>query len=464
MISQSQPAFSEPLSASFRDPSGFVFFRDGLVFRQVNQVYRENYCQLMDSGLFSNLIDEELLLPHQEIEIPSPKPDTAYKILQHQKLTFISYPYEWCFSALQDAALATLEIQRRSLAHGMSLKDSSAFNIQFYHGHPVLIDTLSFERYEEGKPWTAYRQFCQHFLAPLSLMAFQDIRLAQLFTSNIDGLPLDLTSNLLPWRSRLSPGLLFHIHLHATSQKRYASSSIDTGRQVNRTAMMGLIDNLESTVRGLKWQKTTTAWAGYYQADHNYTPEGLENKRQLVDQYLQAINPSIVWDLGANTGLFSRVATVRGAYTLSFDNDPGAVELNYRQTKTDHEENLLPLITDIFNPSPAIGWENTERLSLLERANADTIFALALIHHLAIGNNLPFEHIAQFFHRLGKWLIIEFVPKTDSQVQRLLATRQDIFEEYNADSFVNYFQRYFVIHRIDTIRDSERGLYLMEGR
>jgi hypothetical protein len=453
----------EPVRSSFRDPSGFVYSRDGQFYRQVNQVYQENYAQLIDSGLYSNLVADDLLIPHQEVDSPSPQPDSAYKIIQPQILPFISYPYEWCFSELQDAALATLEIQRRSLSFGMSLKDSSAFNLQFQRGHPILIDTLSFERYQEGKPWTAYRQFCQHFLASLSLMAKTDIRLSQLLTNNIDGLPLDLTSRLLPWRSRFSPGLLFHIHLHAASQKRYANSTVETGRGVTRTAMLGLIDSLESAVRGLKWRSTSTAWSNYYQADHNYSQQGMEHKRQLVAEYLESIDKHIIWDIGANTGMFSRIAAANGAYTLSFDNDPGAVELNYRQCKSDRIENVLPLITDLTNPTPAIGWENTERLSLLDRANADAVLALALVHHLSIGNNLSFERIASFFRSLGKWLLIEFVPKEDPQVQRLLASREDIFTEYNENSFVQQFQIHYKIHRRAEIRDSGRGLYLMEG-
>jgi ribosomal protein L11 methylase PrmA len=189
----------------------------------------------------------------------------------------------------------------------------------------------------------------------------------------------------------------------------------------------------------------------------------MEHKRQLVAEYLESIDKHIIWDIGANTGMFSRIAAANGAYTLSFDNDPGAVELNYRQCKSDRIENVLPLVTDLTNPTPAIGWENTERLSLLDRANADAVLALALVHHLSIGNNLSFERIASFFRSLGKWLLIEFVPKEDPQVQRLLASREDIFTEYNENSFVQQFQIHYKIHRRAEIRDSGRGLYLMEG-
>jgi ribosomal protein L11 methylase PrmA len=454
---------SEPVGSSFRDPSGFVFSRDGQFFRQVNQIYRENYALLMDSGLYENLVADNLLLPHKESDTPSPLPDLAYKIIQPQRVAFISYPYEWCFSELQDAALATLEIQRRALSYGMTLKDSSAFNLQFHRCLPTLIDTLSFEKYREGEPWTAYRQFCQHFLAPLSLMAKTDIRMLQLFANNIDGLPLDLTSRLLPGRTRLSPGLLFHIHLHAASQKRYAGSPVETGRGVARTAMLGLIDSLESAVRGLKWHRTSTAWSNYYQAEHNYSQLGLEQKRQWISQCIEQITPNVVWDMGANTGMFSRIAAANGAFTLSFDIDPGAVELNYRQCKSDRTGNLLPLLTDLTNPTPAIGWENRERFSLLDRANADAVLALALIHHLAIGNNLPFDRIASLFRKLGKWLLIEFIPKGDSQVLRLLASREDIFSQYDEEHFILEFQKHFTIHRKDNIPDSDRCIFLMEG-
>ena len=221
----------KPLGASFRDPSGFLFTTDASLYRQVNQSYQQDFDHLMNSGLYNELVKAGLLISHQEVDIDPADPQSCYKVLQPEEIEFISYPYEWCFSQLKDAALATLKIQKIALDYDMSLKDCSAYNIQFYSSRPLLIDTLSFERYNEGKPWDAYRQFCQHFLAPLSLMAYTDIRLSQLLRVYIDGIPLDLASRLLPSRARFNLSLLMHIYMHAASQQRYSSKAVESLRQ-----------------------------------------------------------------------------------------------------------------------------------------------------------------------------------------------------------------------------------------
>ncbi len=407
-------------------------------------------------------MEKQLLIPHEETSAPAPVPELAFKVIQPEPIAFISYPYEWSFNQLKDAALTTLRIQKIALKHGMSLKDSSAYNIQFHNGRPVLIDTLSFEGYQAGKPWAAYRQFCQHFLSPLSLMVYRDIRLIGLLKSNIDGLPLDLTSRLLPLRTRLTPSLLLHIHLHASSQQRYAGKKPDARRSVSKSAFLGLIESLQTAVKRLKSAGRDAGWAGYYQDEHSYTSSGLEHKQRIIGEFLELIKPKIVWDLGANTGLFSRIACAAGANTIAFDFDPEAVDLNYQDVKAAKETRLLPLVQDLTNPSPAIGWQGKERCSLFERANADTVLALALIHHIAIANNVPLDQVAAFFQRLAHWLIVEFIPKEDPQVQRLMAAREDIFPDYTIDGFESAFGRYFSIHRVETIEESSRRVYLME--
>lgn len=230
---------------SFRDPSGFLFTREGTLYRQINLTYRDNYDLLLKSGLYERLVDRGLLVLHREVDAPAADPDRVYRLIEPEPIQFISYPYEWCFSQLQDAALATLEIQRIALDCGMSLKDSSAYNIQFHNGRPVLIDTLSFERYPQGQPWIGYRQFCQHFLAPLALMSQTDVRLSLLLRNYIDGIPLDLASRLLPTRTRFSFSLLTHLHLHAKSQKKYEGETTrPKDGKVSLMALRGLIDNL----------------------------------------------------------------------------------------------------------------------------------------------------------------------------------------------------------------------------
>jgi hypothetical protein len=449
------------LPSSFRDPSGFLFQRDGVFYRQVNLVYKDDYDHLMSSGLYQALVDDSLLIPHQEINIEPSVPEIAYKIIKPQMIRFISYPYEWCFSELRDAALTTLRIQRKALDFGMSMRDSSAYNIQFKNGRPIFVDTLSFGRYQEGQPWVAYRQFCQHFLAPLVLMSHKDIRLSQLLRIYIDGLPLDLTSCLLPWRTRLRFSLLSHIHLHARSQRYFADKPINTKQQrMSHYARLGILNSLESAVKNLNWQPRGTEWVDYYQ-DINYSASAFEQKKAIVAGFLDRVRPSTVWDLGANVGMFSRLAGDRGIPTVSFDLDPAAVEKNYLDCVARGDTCILPLVIDLANPSPGIGWENKERLSLKERGPADAVLALALIHHLAISNNIPLSRIAGFLSDICHWLIIEFVPKTDSQVQRLLATRDDIFPEYTCQAFEQEFNRYFTLEDSSSMTDSQRVLHLM---
>lgn len=454
------------LSASFRDPSGFLFTDKGTLYRQVNLVYQPHYEKLMGSGLFQRLVERKLLIPHEEVNITSPERSLAFKVIKPVRIPFISYPYEWSFSQYKDAALATLEIEMQALEMGMTLKDASVYNIQLLDGHPLLIDTLSFEIYEEGSPWVAYRQFCQHFLAPLSLMAHTDIRLQQLMRVYIDGIPLDLASSLLPGKTHFNMGLELHIHRHAASQKKYAGKGYDSKlkeAKINKLSFQGLIDSLQGTIKGLNWEGAGTEWGDYYDAT-NYTPEAFEHKRALVGQFITEAKPKTVWDLGANNGVFSRIASEKGIITVSSDIDPVAVEKNYIQSVKGNEKNLLPLLIDLTNPSPGIGWENSERASFIERAPVDLVMALALIHHLAISNNLPVDHIADFFAKLGDWLIIEFVPKEDSQVQRLLSSRKDIFAGYDETHFESSFQRKFKLIRKETVLGTKRTIYLFKRK
>ncbi len=451
------------LSASFRDPSGFLFSRNGLLYRQINRVYAEAYARLMDSGLYEKLVKAGMLIPHAEVEQEPAEQEAALKVIQPEQVPVISYPYEWSFGELKDAALTTLSSQKRALRAGMVLKDASAYNMQFVRGKATLIDTLSFDLYHEGEPWVAYRQFCQHFLAPLALMALTDVRLSQLLRVYIDGVPLDLASTLLPWRSRLNFGLLTHIHLHAGAQKRYSGETVQTRGSMSRQALVGLIESLEATVRKLDWKPRGTEWGNYYDIT-NYSDAAFEHKRELVQAWSQHLAPKMVWDLGANNGAFSRVAGESGAHVVAWDIDPAAVEQNYRQMKAEKAQTLLPLVLDLTNPSPAIGWANRERDSFGMRGPADLVLALAVIHHLAISNNVPLPQIAAFFAESGKWVILEFVAKSDSQVQKLLASRADIFPHYTREGLEAAFRERFTIHEAVEVRESDRVLYLLEAR
>jgi ribosomal protein L11 methylase PrmA len=468
-VLQSQPGArvnSNQLTSSFRDPSGFLFEKDGKVMRQVNTVYQENYDQLMNSGLYESLVSKNLLIPHSE----TPGEGDCYRILEPEQLRYISYPYEWSFSQLKDAALLTMDIQIEALKHDMSLKDASAYNVQFHKGRRVFIDTLSFEKYQEGKPWVAYRQFCQHFLGPLALIAHQDYRLLRLSRSFIDGVPLDLASRLLPRRTWFSYGLLAHIHLHAKAQQKYQdagrSQDAKTQAKIGRAQLQGLMESLRNTTSSLSWKYSITEWGDYYE-DTNYVDESMKNKETLVARFLAEHKPGgnpIAADFGANTGKFSRLAVKQGYFVVAHDIDEVAVDKNYRETLENNEQSVLPLIQDLTNPSPSIGWANKERMSFGERHDIDVGMALAIIHHIAITNNVPLASVAEFFSGLCKKLIIEFVPKSDSQVRRLLATREDVFPDYNEAGFEQAFGQYFKIMAAEKLGGSERTLYLLERK
>ena len=299
-------------------------------------------------------------------------------------------------------------------------------------------------------------------------MAKTDIRLVQLLRVYIDGIPLDLASKLLPVSTKVNFGLLTHIHLHAQSQKNYADKEVsreevETKSKLTKANTLALFDSLISTVRDLKVRTTETEWCNYYQ-DNNYTVSSLEAKRDLVQSYIKKACPKTVWDLGANTGEFSRLASDIGVLTVAFDIDPGAVQKNYDLVKKSKEKNMLPLLMDFTNPSPDLGWSNSERDSLTRRGPVDLVMALALIHHLAISNNVPLESVADYFSGLSDYLIIEFVPKEDSQVKHLLTSRLDIFPNYSEEGFESAFGRRFEIIEQTLVIDSHRTMYLMKRK
>jgi len=305
----------QAVEGSFRDPSGFVYTRDGTLFRQVNIGFRQTFEAFLASGLCDELVRDRLLVPHELVGLEYSATPDAYAVLRPERLPFISYPYEWSFGQLQDAAQLTLQIQERALSKGFTLRDSSAYNIQFQGSRPLFIDTLSFEPWEEGKPWAAYKQFCEHFLLPLTLMSATDIRCGTLLRSYVDGIPLDLGSRLLPHRSWMSLSAVLHIHLHAWAQGRYAGSAVTSaakGKSMSQRSLLTLIKNLSTATQRLSWRPSGTEWAEYT-SDNNYSDAASRSKREMVVAHLAAVKPKTVWDLGANTGDYSRAARSRPA-------------------------------------------------------------------------------------------------------------------------------------------------------
>ena len=452
------------IKSSFRDPSGFLFTFEGSLYRQINKSYQNEFDKMIDSGLYQKLVEKELLIPHEEVNVESSQPEKCYKTIKPKLIDFISYPYEWSFNQLKDAALTTLEIQKIAMDYGLTLKDSSAYNVQFLNGKPIFIDTLSFEIYQEGQFWKPYRQFCQHFLSPLALMNHKDIRLNQLLKIYIDGIPLDLTSKLLPAKTKTMFSLLAHIHTHSKKQKDYEGKQVDVKkRKLSKNSFVGVIESLHSAIKKQNISLEKTEWGNYY-SDTNYSEVAMNDKKAIILNLIEKIKPKNVWDIGGNVGIFSRISSDKEIFTVCFDIDPVAIEKNYLECKEKNEKYLLPLLLDLTNPSPDIGWQNMERDSFLTRGPADLVFALALIHHLAISNNVPFELISEFFSRNCRNLIIEFVPKTDTQVKRLLSSREDIFSEYDYEHFEKEFEKLFIIIEKKEIKDSERIIYYMQNK
>lgn len=455
------------LPASFKDASGFIFQDKKRIYRTVNQIYREHFDHLIESGLYRKLVKLNYLIPHQEIKKwpESIARNGIYKIIEPQIVPFISYPYEWSYSQYWEAAALTLKVQKKAMDFGMTLKDASAFNIQFMGTEPLLIDTLSFEKSDFTAPWIAYRQFCQHFLAPLVLMKNKDLRFGRMTIQYLDGIPLDLTVKLLPKATFANVNLLINLYFHEKGIRRFEQKSAQ-GRpgRITPNGFRGVIDSLEASLNSLKvLDKSKTNWSSYYQ-EFSYSVKTFNLKKNSVEKFLAKTFPRIVLDLGANTGEFSRIAATKAELVISVDNDPLTLDINFRLNREKKVNNIISLIVDLTNPSPALGFLNLERQSFIDRVKPDTILALALIHHLFFSNNWSFSMMAQFFRKLAVNLIIEFIPLDDPQIKRISQFQKIDKTLYQKDNFEKSFVRYYKIMECYALSKQGRVLYLMEGK
>jgi hypothetical protein len=445
--------------SSYRDPSGFVFTKDGILYRQVNLVFKEHFSDFIKSGLYDHFVKNEWLIAHEEIEENLSGDTECYATLKPEKIPFLSWPYEWSFDMHKDAALLTLRLAKEALRYGFVLKDASPYNIQWHKGKLVFIDSLSFEKFNE-RPWIAYRQFCENFLSPLLLMHYHKIPLHEMLLAWPEGIPLPVTKSLLPWRSKLSLHSYLHIHLHARLSAKNRTTTKQPGK-FSKAKMMRLYFSLEKLLSSLQLPAKKTAWSHYYEeaeSRKDYLPE----KKKIIENWLSRMQGiQTAADMGANDGAFSKLLSDRNIQALAADADATCINKLYTEIKSQALKNIQPLILDIANPSPAIGVNNEERASFTERATFDLVLALALVHHLAIGKNIPFEMIADFFQKISSRLIIEFVPKQDEKVQLMLARKKDIYHDYHEQAFIKSFEKYFAIVDRQIIPGSERILFLM---
>ncbi|HRK61079.1 MAG TPA: SAM-dependent methyltransferase [Candidatus Omnitrophota bacterium] len=449
-----------PLSSSFRDPAGFVFKASQGIQRAVTHYGRAYYDVLMQSPLYEELVQKKWLVAHREVKNED---GNFYKILEPKQIPVITYPHEWSFSQFKDAALLTLKIQLRAMDLGLSLRDATPYNIQFVGTDPIHIDTLSFEKLI-NQPWKAYKQFCEMFLAPLALMSERSLNFNKYMAVDLNGMDLLLSSRLLPCLSWLNPIYLIHLHLHALSQKKYADSSHDTKNiSMSPQRLKMLIHGLFDGVQSIRLRNHKTEWSHYYESQTHYGEDAHNFKADQIKRWILDIAPKQTLDLGGNDGKFSRIASELGSYTLCVDLDANCIERNYLSSKTNGDRNMLPVFLDLSKPSPQIGWSCTERDSFFNRVAPDLTMALALIHHLRISLSVPLDLIALFFSKIKGYLIIEFVPKDDPMVQKLLLTREDIFWDYSEENFKKCFGQYFRFVEQVQIPGTNRNLCLLQS-
>ncbi|MGB8195326.1 MAG: hypothetical protein WCF67_25565 [Chitinophagaceae bacterium] len=447
--------------SSFRDPSGFIFQANDLVYRQVNRQSAAEYDRFMQSGLYEKLTAAKKLVEHEEIAENFTGSDEWYKTLLPEQLPFISYPYEWCFDQLRDAALLVLDILKQSIQHEFILKDATPFNVQFYKGKPVWIDTLSFETYDPSKPWVAYRQFCECFLFPLYLGRYLKTDIHKTLSTYLEGIPAALTSKLLPMRSGLSLGVWLHVYLQGAVKADNKSTAAHGS--FNKKKLMNLVTHLETIIGGFHGRQSGTTWSDYYDAtilSHQY----LQEKEKIFRQMLQGIDFNMALDAGTNDGHFAKILAEGGSNVIAMDNDGASINRLYVHVRKNNTQNILPLQIDITQPSPALGYRNRERAAFFDRLHADLVTALALIHHLVLGKNIPLASLGEFFNEItGRHLLIEFVPPTDPKVIELSKSRTAL-HPYDVQTFEQSFGEYFITLQKNPIAGTDRILYLMEKK
>lgn len=454
-------------SASFRDPAGYVFKKNGEIFRAIDSSFSSDWEAIVGSGFFDDREVADSVVPFSEVE----PIDGAWKTVQAEVVPFVSYPYEWCFSQLRDAGLLTLMLLEKALDYGLVMKDASAYNVLFDGRRPVFIDLLSFQRRVPDTPWVAYRQFCMHFLAPLSLTALVDVRLGSLSKQWVGGIPLDLACKPLPFRAWTKLGLLWHLFLHAKMELKHGGAEASARKakkiKVRDDAIRHIAGNLRSVISRLRLPKRETEWSDYYH-DTNYTESAAVFKAEFVKRTASSVGAGeLAVDLGANTGKYSKILAAHFRTVVAADVDPLAVERHYLHLKANGPDNILPLVIDLANPSPSIGWECSERDSFMARTSADLATALALIHHITFTMEIPLERSAHFFAELVRQdglLLLEFVPMQDSQMKRLLAIRDVAHVDYSIEVLRTCYSKHFIEVEWAAIPESERSLHVFKRK
>lgn len=450
-----------PEPASYRDREAQVFYEKGEVRRALSERATQEWMRLAATSFFGRLLGDGRVVATERLD--TPPPDGFAAVLRHEKVPFVSYPYEWSFGMLKDAALLHLEILAEALSEQMILKDSTPYNVQWFGSRPAFIDISSFESAAPGEPWRAYRQFCEMFLNPLLVKAHRNLEFQPLLRGRLDGIPVAECSRLLTGRHRFRRGVLTHVWMHSKMEERYASSGVDSSAVLKDSGFaLEMIRNnvagLQNVVNRLEWADSDSTWANY-EKTHTYGEEDRAWKEEFVRSASGRRRPRLVWDLGCNVGVFSRLVADAGAYVVAIDSDHLAIERLYRALKGGGDERILPLVMNLADPSPPMGWLATERRTLEGRGKPDMVLALALIHHLVIGANLPMTSVVDWLASLGADLVIEFVRRDDPMVRRLLVGKRDNYADYDESLFANLLVQRWQHVRREESRAGTRVLF-----
>jgi len=385
-------------------------------------------------------------------------------VVEHERVPFVSYPYEWSFETLKDAALLHLDLLERCLPYNFILKDATPFNVQFIGRDPIFIDVLSFTRFRPGEPWAGYNQFCRLFLYPLMLYAYKQVPFQSWLRSELEGLDPAAFSRLLSARDLLRPGVFTHVALHAWLQRRMAPARTSVRRQIrsagfSKDAIAANVRGLRRLLRRLRPREHKSVWADYARTC-SYSDAATRQKEEFVRRAAAAERRCLVWDLGCNIGRFSRQAAEHADTVVAMDADPVSVDLLYRSLKKEGEpRNILPLVMNLANPSPDQGWRGLERRSLVARGKPDLVLCLALVHHMAISANVPVESLLSWLSELRTSLVIEFVGKEDPMVQQLLLNKDDTYDDYNRSFFESCLNKFFQVQSRQELPGGTRVLY-----
>ena len=451
---------------SFRDRTARVFYYNGSVFRGLNQHAWHEWERLLSTSFFSRAVAEGKIVATEQAnpsELPKLAENFGQRVLKHETIPFVSYPYEWPFGMLKDAALLQLELLASSIEEGMILKDSSSFNVQWVGTRPIFIDIPSFKTLSEGEPWVGYRQFCQLFLYPLFLQAYKNISFQSWLRGNLDGIEPEQCQRLMSFRDYFRRGIFSHVFLQAKAQSQFAQTNRDIRNDLRKAGfdvrlIKANIKNLQNLVKQLEWKQEQSTWSDYTR-NNSYDSDDSEKKVSFVTSSIGSRDWNFVWDLGCNTGNFSRIAAERARHVIALDADQLAVERFYQTLKSEERSKILPLVCNIADPSPNLGWRGLERKELMKRGKPDLVLCLALIHHLVLTANIPLKEFIEWLSELDSDLIIEFVTKQDPMVRRLLRNKDDIYKDYKQEYFERCLSARFSIVRQETFNSGTRIIY-----